>query len=358
MPKPKKASQLPIGASAPMDLDEVSVKVVGHALESGTAEMFTPIPTGLSSIDSRTGGGLHGGDLIVLGGVQNVGKTAAVMQFAASAAESGAMAIVVCFEHSTQVLWERLLIQQSYEGVGSAHTTSDDIRKAYVEVIRGRKSQETKNDYINQLVGRIPNGLRAWANLAKIQNNVWLVTGDSRYTSLDVLEAYVDMAGEYNNRILLMVDYIQRVPVFDSNRYLTAEDRIDRVTQGLKSIALKKMDNGLVVPVLGVGAADAQGLRGGRVHLENLWGTSLLCYEPDLGIMMNKDPELTPEGLPNVRFALEKNRRGPSDLEFKHRFIGSAYTFDREGELVSEADSWQAERRVLREELATSYRKD
>ena len=358
MPKPLKASQLPIGASAPMDLDEVSVKVVGHALESGTTAMFTPIPTGLTSIDSRTGGGLHGGDLIVLGGVQNVGKTAAVMQIAGSAADSGAMAIVVCFEHSTQVLWERLLIQQSFEGSESAHTTTDDIRKAYIDVILEREKRGAKKDYINQLVGRIPNGLRAWAKLAKIQNNIWLVTGDSRYTSLDVLEAYIDMAGEYNKRILLMVDYIQRVPVFDANKHLTAEERIDRVTQGLKSIALKKMDSGLVVPVLGVAAADAQGLRGGRVHLENLWGTSLLCYEPDLGIMMNKDPELTREGFPKVRFALEKNRRGPSDIEFKHRFVGSAYTFDREGELVSEADSWQAERRVLREELESLNKKE
>jgi len=263
---------------------------------------------------------------------------------------------VVCFEHSTQVLWERLLIQQSYESSGISHTTSDDLRKAYVEVIKERESSGLNADYINQLVGRIPNGLRAWANLASIQNNIWLVTGDSRYTSMDVLEAYIDMAGEYNNRVLLMVDYIQRVPVFDSNRHLTAEERIDRVTQGLKSIALKKMDSGLVVPVLGVAAADAQGLRGGRVHLENLWGTSLLCYEPDIGIMMNKDPHLTQEGFPIVRFALEKSRRGPSDLEFKHRYVGSAYTFDREGDLVSEEESWQAERRILREELAALNR--
>jgi len=351
MPKPKKVSQLPVGSILPMNLDEVSVNIVAHAMEFGTIEMFTPIPTGLQSIDSRTGGGLHGGDLIVLGGVPNVGKTAAVMQIAASAAESGALAIVICFEHSTQVLWERLLIQQSFEEGIAEHTTSDDIRKAYIQVINEREKTGANLDYINQLIGRIPNGLKAWANMSRIQNHIWLITGDSRYTSMDVIEAYIDMAGEYNKRILLMVDYVQRVPVYDSNRTLTPEDRIDRVTQGLKSIALKKMDSGMVVPVLGVAAADAEGLRGGRVHLENLFGTSLLSYEPDVGIMMNKDPEITPEGYPIVRFALEKNRRGPSDIEFKHKYYGSAYTFNRTGELVGEKDSWQTERRALREKL-------
>jgi hypothetical protein len=83
--------------------------------------------------------------------------------------------------------------------------------------------------------------------------------------------------------------------------------------------------------------------------MENLWGSSIVQYEPDVGIIMNKEG-LGSDGLPIIRIAIEKSRHGPSDLEFRHKYFGSAYTFDRDGTLVSEPESWQAERKMLREE--------
>lgn len=355
MPRPKRQSDIPVGATPPLDLDEVAVSIVNPKLETGNVNMFTPIPTGFETLDAQMGGGLHGGDLILLGGVQNIGKTAMVMQIASHAAMCGAMSIVVCFEHSAQALWERLLIQQSYAADPGEYLRADDIRNSYIGVINDRMSSKTGNDYINQFVGKLPNGARAWANLSKIHHSLWLVTGDSRYTSLDVLEAYINMAKEYNERVLLLVDYVQRVPMFDLHRYISADEKTERVIQGLKSLALKKTNEGMVVPVMGVATADAEGLRGGRIHMENLSGSSYSQYEPDQGIIMNKDIDFAEDGSKIVRFALEKNRRGPSDIEFRHKYIGSAYTFEKEGELVSEEMSWQKERKLLREQIAALY---
>ncbi|MBA3075031.1 MAG: hypothetical protein FP831_15615 [Anaerolineae bacterium] len=164
------------------------------------------------------------------------------------------------------------------------------------------------------------------------------------------------MASEFSERILLIVDYVQRVPVIDATRHLTSEEKTERVVQGLKSLALRKSDEGIVVPVLGVATADAEGLRGGRIHVENLSGSSNTQYEPDQAIIMNKDIDFDEDGNKIVRFGLEKNRRGPSDIEIRHKYIGSAYTFDKKGTLASEDESWQKERKLLKEEIAALYR--
>ena len=53
-----------------------------------------------------------------------------------------------------------------------------------------------------------------------------------------------------------------------------------------------------------------------------------------------------------MRWAIEKNRHGPSDLEWKHKFFGAAYSFLPDGEPVSEESSWQRERKKTQSEIS------
>jgi len=53
--------------------------------------------------------------------------------------------------------------------------------------------------------------------------------------------------------------------------------------------------------------------------------------------------------VPIVRWAVEKNRRGRSNLEFRHRYHGAAYWFEPQGRTVEAGESWQPERDELRE---------
>jgi len=100
--------------------------------------------------------------------------------------------------------------------------------------------------------------------------------------------------------------------------------------------------------VVAVGVSDDEGLRRGRVHLENLWGNAIMQYEPDIAIIGNRDG-WDEEGTPVVRWALEKNRRGVSNLEFRHIYHGPAYWFEPRGALVDKESSWQLERDEIRE---------
>jgi Replicative DNA helicase len=355
MPRPRNKSDFPAGVQPPLDLNEVVTGVVRPRLEKGTVGLFDPIPTGFG-FDRVLGGGLHAGDLAILGGMQNVGKTAGVLQVAYNAAAQGdALSIVICYEHDTHSLWERLLIQQSWEPGATEWVTSKAVQEAYVQVIRLRDELDKEGkagdvNYISELIARLPRGSVSWQHLTDVQKNIWLVTGDQRYTSLDAIGAYVRLAVDLGyKRILLILDYIQKIPVFDAARNIPPEERVERLTGGLKSMVLRKKDEGVVVAALTVAAADAEGLRNGRVHMENLWGNAAVQYDPDIGIIMNRDPASTEDRV-LVRFAIEKNRHGPSDIEFRHHYVGAAYTFEPEGEKIQENESWQAERRELKAE--------
>ncbi len=350
MPYPKKKSDLPVGAGIPYDLTEAA-ELLDRYLALGNAGMFRPMPTGLAGIDAALGGGLHAGDLAILAGVQNIGKTAAVIQFASSFAASDALVVIVEYEHTVTHVLERLLIQNSFvSGFGGQSFNQDQLHNAYIDTILERESLNIHNDLsyrsFNKMLSRLPNGAVAWNRLARIQRNIWIIQGNGSITTPDVLTAYVEMAKQYadSRRILLIVDYLQRVPVIGFQRQLSTDERVEYVFRYLKAMSLQCQDDGWVVPVLGVAAIEAEALRSGRVHMESIIGGAITAYEPDVALIMNKD-ERASDGNPVVRWAIEKNRHGPSDLEWKHKFFGAAYSFIPEGEPVSEENSWQRERK-------------
>lgn len=357
MPRPERKSELPVGAGVPYDLSEAA-ELLDRNLAFGQRGMFRPMPTGLLGIDEALGGGLHAGDLAVLAGVQNIGKTAAVIQFAASFARSDALVLIVEYEHTVTHVLERLLIQNAYtEGAGAPCFSQDQLREAYIDTIREREEQDIHDDpsyrSFNRLLSRLPNGVVAWNRLVRIQHNIWIIQGDGTITTPDVLAAYVEMARKYapSRRILLIVDYLQRVPVIGRSRNLSVEERVEYIFHYLKALALRCQDQGWVVPVLGVAAIEAEALRSGRVHMESIIGGAITAYEPDVALIMNKD-DRDADGSPVVRWAIEKNRHGPSDLEWKHKFLGAAYSFVPQGIPVDEADSWQRERKKTQSEIS------
>ena len=359
MPKPKRKSDLPVGAGIPYDLSEAA-ELLDRNLALGQAGMFRPIPTGLSGIDSALGGGFHSGDLAILAGVQNIGKTAAVIQFASSFANSDTLVLIVEYEHNVTHVLERLLIQNSYvNGYGGQSFNQDQMLDAYVDTIREREDKNIRNDTsyksFNKLLSRLPNGVIAWNRLARIQRNIWIIQGDGSITTPDVLSAYVEMAKQYaeSRRILLIVDYLQRVPVYGLHRNLSTEERVEYIFHYLKAMSLRCQDEGWVVPVLGVAAIEAEALRSGRVHMESIIGGAITAYEPDVALIMNKDDRAA-DGNPVVRWAIEKNRHGPSDLEWKHKFFGAAYSFIPDGEPVNEENSWQRERKKTQSEISAA----
>ena len=356
MPKPNKTSLLPIKVPHPLDLNEAAQSVAGY-IGRGDTSIFDPVQTGLLLLDQAMGGteeepgGFHPEDLWLLAGAQGVGKTSLVLQIAHHMGCEGVLAIVVCYEHSPITLWERMVCQLSgaisqaeQGGAGDGLVDIASLRSTYREMITDYKGDNLKEErLIDELLSRFSNGSEIWAQLSRAASNVWLIKGDPLYTNPDALESYVKMAKEEGHkRMVLFVDYVQRVPVPPQHgRLLGTMERIEFSLRALKGIAMTHL-----IPVVGVSAADAEGLRKGRIHLENMWGNATMQYEPDGALILNKDR--SSDGIEQIRIAIEKSRRGKSEIEWRYPFYGSAYQFGSPGVRIPDDQSWQHERASLK----------
>ncbi len=336
-------------ACRPLNLGEV-VERFDARLRSGNLENYRPAPLGFPRIDACLGGGLRAEDLMLVGGMQNVGKTIFALQVARNLAASGqVLPIMVCYEHGPETLLHRLICMESVDDTrprNPSGVTRAEIEAAVLAYYDAtRDSVERRKLDLGWILNRLPAAERAWFRMRDYLDRLWLVHGDGLETTLDYLHEYVRMAQWLgHSRLMLIVDYAQRIPIRPMFGYAEVSEamRIDMVMRGLKSIAIN-----LGIPVLAVAAADAEGLRQQRIHFENLWGPATVQYEPDVALILNRDTLDEETGERWVRLAIEKNRHGPSEVEFRHRLHGAYYRLAIQGEQIEIRESYQAERIAL-----------
>lgn len=352
MPKPRRASSLPIKVPHPLDLHEATQEVANY-IRQGDTSIFEPVPTGFPVLDQLLGGsdempgGFYPEDLWLLAGTQGVGKTSLALQMAHNMGKKEILAIFICYEHTPITLWERMICQASglaggkVKGRdGSQLVRMADLRRAYRDMIASYSGKELgREKLIDELLQYFPDPKEIWSEFTKAASHVWLIKGDPLYTTPEAIEAYVKMAKEEGHRrMVLFVDYVQRIPVAPQyGRLLETIERIEYSLRALKGVAMTHL-----LPVVGISAADAEGLRQGRVHLENVWGNATMQYEPDGALVLNRDrPQ---QGVEQVRLSIEKSRRGESEIELRYPFWGSVFRFGSPGERVPAGESWQRER--------------
>ncbi len=338
---------LPVGVPEPRTLGGV-VDELDRRLREGRIEDYLPIPTGFSPIDEYLEGGLHADDLWLLGGIQNIGKTVAIVQMARNIAASGvALPIVVCYEHSPLYLLHRLLCLESIDPSGDQVSGGLTRGALNAAVVKGLRCGEEV--CIQWLLARVPEAEAAWRKVERYLDGMWLVLGDGRRTTVDVLELYVELARERGyGRVVLFLDYVQIVPVRPalSGEWVDESQRIAVVMKALKTLALEHH-----VPVVAVSAACERALREQRVHLENLLGPALVQYQPDGALILNRsDGAVGERGSWPVRWAVEKNRHGVSEVEAEMTLHGPYYAFNPSGRRVATDESYQRERVGLGEE--------
>jgi hypothetical protein len=174
-------------------------------------------------------------------------------------------------------------------------------------------------------------------------DTLYLYRGDPVYTSPEAIDKMVMVLQRQGLHPVVIVDYAQRVPPPPELAGLGREQHIDYVVRSLKALALRRG-----VPVVAVGAVDEQAIRRqGPVHLEDLWGPVTMTYEPDVGWVLNNE-HLEPTGENGraraVRLAIEKNRHGASEVEWRHHLYGERFYLQPEGSQVPVSESFQTER--------------
>ncbi len=308
---------LPAGLEFPRTLLDVSLEFDAH-IKAGKLANYRPIPTGFEDLDGYLGGGLVPESLMLIGGPPGTGKTIFALQaarnIAAAARDNRTAACVVCFEHGEVYLYHRLLCMESTISSNTG-LTMDDIRRAVL--VRG-----VGEPGLESLLNTLRAAQEAWSRIVRYWERLFIVKGHPIKTTLNVLDIYLTHLCNRFPTVVLFVDYLQKVPVFSPGIELTPERQIRTVTEGLKNLALAHG-----VPIAAVAAADAQGLKGDRVRFEDLWGGSSVNYEPDVALLLNPTPERDAEQKTSVLFSIEKNRLGPTGVEFSLVLRGEHFVF-------------------------------
>ena len=296
---------LPVGLEFPKSVFDVSIAFDAH-LQATRAIEYLPIPTGFLELDEILGGGLHPEALMLVGGPPGAGKTIFALQVARNiAAMHDAFACVVCFEHSEVQLYQRLLCMESALGDSPDDgITLDDIRAVMGE----------QNANLQLLLDTSLSAREAWSRLVMYWERLFLVKGHPTKTTLNVLEMYLTHLQARGKRVVLFVDYLQKVPVPYTGVELSPEKQIRIVTEGLKNLALAHR-----VPIVAIAASDTEGLKNERVQFQDLWGGSSVQYEPDVAVMLNR-------GVGNeIVMSLEKNRMGATASNARFELGGAQF---------------------------------
>lgn len=307
---------------------------------SGRIGEYQPIPLGFTPLDKTIGSGIRPGELLLIGGAQGTGKTTMALQMARNVASGGqANVLYLCFEHEEQYLLNRLVAMESALAHLPHRTGAIKIQDVRKEILGtwmaegGGTAQLASNPRLRPSLDRI----------ARYGQNLFLLRGSQTASTIDNIRRLVQqhraLAGD--RRLLVVVDYLQKVPVIPEPP--TETEKVTFVVNGLKDIALSES-----VPVIAIVAADKEGLKASRLRNHHLRGSSAINYEADIILILNEKYNIVAKV--NIEFnpyqaqrfrdwivvSVEKNRGGQDnvDLEYEKHFEYSC--FDPNGRTVQE----------------------
>ncbi|HLE88923.1 MAG TPA: DnaB-like helicase C-terminal domain-containing protein [Candidatus Limnocylindria bacterium] len=328
------------GSHAPRSALDVLTNL-NERIASGKVDEFQPIETGFVPLDKTIGGGLRPGELMLIGGAQGAGKTTMALQMARNMAASGqATALYVCFEHEEEYLIQRLIALESAlahlpskSGAVKIQDVKKEVMSSYATAAEaGQRAKLGTNPRLRPSLERI----------ARYGSNLYLLRGTATGSTIDALRDLVaEHRGDEKRRLVLYVDYLQKVPVIPEPAEET--EKVTRIVGGLKDIALA-----LEIPVVAIVAADREGLKAKRLRNHHLRGSSAINYESDIILILNDKYHIVAKV--NIEFnpyqaqryrdwviaTVEKNRGGQDnvDLEFEKLFEYSC--FDPTGRVTAE----------------------
>jgi replicative DNA helicase len=285
------------------------------------------LPTGFHLVDDILDGGLHPGELTVIGGKPGQGKTLLALQWARHLAVAGHRVIYACYEHDHATLLGRVLTGELAE-LCATRTDVDAMRLDHLRTLVRRPYTPRSLDD-DRVLAEVRDRVAGYAE------RLMLVPGSGATFGVEEMSKLVAS----HDAEVLFVDYLQKVPAGESQ----STERFAGVVQGVKELALSAR-----LAVVGISAASQEGLNARRVHLHHMIGAEALAYEADVALMLNDklsivskahlayDTTRTDEFHKRTVLSIEKNRNGlaAADLEFVKDFANQR--FDPSGRWVAE----------------------
>ncbi len=281
-------------------------------------------PTGFDLLDTTFGGGLRSGELVLLAGTEGSGKTTFAMQLMRNAVVAGRHAVVFSFELTAASLIQRLLGLEA----ATAADREDDPMNPAADVRQFRavlEAEDPDRRGLGSAMRGLAFGVDALMTIEKYSDRLHIVEGNRMTTIGQIASTVAAVADETGEPPIVLVDYLQKIPVDGIEGTADETTRVTFVTETLKELAME-----LECPVVAISAADRESLGAGhRMRTRDLRGSSALAYEADIVlILQSKENIVAREHLTYdlnaakvyrrwVIISVEKNRFGGGQVELE-----------------------------------------
>ena len=333
--------QLPNGSRPPASTGPATLRQIMDRLDkrvaSGDLGHLKSLPTGFRPLDDVLNGGLQAGELMIVGGRQGVGKTIFGLQMARNAAygDNGSGALYICYEHSREHLFSRLLCLESAEQACPAPLTLKKLNEIILREDDGLGLLERRRR--SPGYGAVVDAVEGYAD------RLVLVKASGDHSTMGSIRDWVEgLASTGTERFLVVVDYLQKIPVSVGQLQPEAEVTT-HLAQGLKELAMATGAR-----IVAIAASDRPGLKSKRIQLADMRGSSALQYEADVALMLNNKYDIVSREhlISNLSQAeqmrgwvvvtMEKNRAGRSAVDMEHAFQPAQFRFEPMGDFVRE----------------------
>jgi replicative DNA helicase len=304
---------------------------------AGDVDHLRPLATGFRPLDDVLSGGLRPGELMIVGGRQGVGKTIFALQVARNAVccDGETAALYICYEHDRAHLLSRLLCLESAERGCRTPLTLKRLEDLALRPADGQG--------LLTRLREIPGYRSVVEGAEEYAERLVLVRASGDHSNLARIREWVGkIASQGRGRLLVVIDYLQKVPV-DVARLQPETEVTTHLAQGLKDLALETRTH-----FIAVAASDRPGLQSNRVLFSDLRGSSALQYEADIGLMLNNKRDVLSRRqlIANLSKAeqargwlvmsVEKNRAGRSVVDMEYALRAPQFYMMPSGDFVRE----------------------
>lgn len=284
--------------------------------------------TGLPSWDALLGRGFAEG-LHVLGGITAGGKTALSLQIAAHNAEEGRPVIYVSYEQSKFELWAR--VASRLTGVPIMAFKTGKYLSALGE-------QPTREYLLKHKAAELAKLEAIAKNLQIVEGDAGSISSEARWTVPVIKSEAETLADAYGMPPLVVLDYLQRMPVPEKYERKELRERVALVASSLQV----ELARGLGCPVLVLSSVGRSAYSAGRGQdegpeslLKSFKEAGEVEYTAYTGTVLYRlgDEDAAARGLAPGKFStaqwttlalqVAKNREGETGRIFA-RFYGSA----------------------------------
>jgi hypothetical protein len=246
------------------------------------------------------------------------------------------MALYICYEHDRSHLMSRLICLESAEAdYGDQALTLRKLAQLAFDSADGVG--------LMSRLRRIGRYAPLTQKMDAYADRLVLVKASGDHSTLGHVRRWVEEVAESGpQRLLVVVDYLQKIPVDWST--LQAETEVTtHLTQGLKEMAMS-----MGVRIIAIAASDREGLKAKRMRLSDLRGSSAVQYEADVGLILNNkwaiisrehlvyNPTQAETMRNFVVMSVEKNRAGRNAVDMEYPLDAAHFRIVPTGSFVRE----------------------